>query len=726
MASFKQAGRLIQFSSSAGTDALLAETIDGVEGVSRLYSFNVELLAVQGTAIDPASLVGSKGTLALSLLDTQGSRYFNGLIASFEQNPGTGNFDKYTARLVPSLWQLTLATNCRVFQNKTVMEIIKEVISPYALSVGDVTTFAYQAMDYCTQFNETDFSFISRLAEQFGIFYWFEHSANDNKVIFGDSLGAYGMCPVVSEFAYVPKELDRETMYRSTVSDFRTTATMVTGKHTSYNWDFRTFKVGMPSSQPSTQDYGHNAFERYSWPTSEAGHTKVTDKLVGTPDHGTPFVTAQRDASDVNAQVFHGTSSARSMIAGYVFTLKDHKTRADWNQSYYLTEIAHHATQYPSWEESDQVVEQEAYRNHFIGIQSGRQYRPERHTPKPKMYGPQNAIVVTPDGEDNYIDKYGRVNVRFVWDRTSSLHGTDNTWVRVAQPWAGPRTGAYFWPRLDDEVLIQFVDGDPDDPIIMGSVYNVNAMPKYALPDMSTRTGIFTRSLKGGGVANANELRFEDKAGSEQIFINAEKDLDLMVENDRRTHVKGKDSLIVDKDQLEHVDGNYNRSIKGDYVEAITGKQDVGITGAVTHKYAAAYSLDVGADSISHVTGKQSIKADSDMIHKIGGDFSQNITGAHAVKNASYASESQQTVYIKGGMTVVIEAGMQLSLKVGGNFVDISPDGVAISGTLVLINSGGAAGSGSPPSPPDPADTTTPTTPTDPDKADDGTKGGKM
>ena len=722
--SFKQAGRLIQFSSPAGADVLLANSIDGVEGVSRLYSFHVELLAVRGTVIDATAIVGNKACLSLALLGAQGNRYFNGLVASFEVNPGVDSFDSYTARLVPSLWQLTLATNCRVFQSKTVMDIIKEVISPYALSVGDVTTFAYQPLDYCTQYNETDFAFISRLAEQYGIFYWFEHSLNDNKVIFGDSLSAYGACPLLSEVPYVAKEHDRETMYRSVVSDFRLTAAMVTGQHTSYDWDFRTFQVGKPASQASTQDVGKNAFERYSWPGGDSGYTKLTDKQVLTPAHSPQFILAQTQASDVNAQMFHGTASARSLTAGYTFTLQEHVNTA-WNKGYYLTEIAHRAVQSPSYE-NEGFSDPDPYSNRFVAIKSDSLFRPEYRTPKPKMYGVQNAIVVAPSGEDIYIDKYGRVNVRFVWDRTANFHGTDNTWVRVAQPWAGPRTGTYFWPRINDEVLIQFVDGDPDDPILIGSVYNANAMPKYALPDMSTRTGIFTRSSKGGGVANANELRFEDKAGSEQIFINAEKDLDLMVENDRRTHVKGQDSLIVDKDQLEHVDGNYNRSIKGDYVESIGGKQDVAITGAVTHKYAAAYSLDVGSDSISHVTGKQSIKADSDMIHKIGGDFSQNITGQHQVKNASFASQSEQTVYIKGGMTVVIEAGLQLSLKAGGNFIDIGPTGVSISGTMVLINSGGAAASGTAPNPPDAADTTTPASPGDPDKADDGTKGGKM
>ena len=284
MSSFKQAGRLIQFNSSLGQDVLLANSMDGVEGISRLYSFHVELLAEQGTAIDNTQIVGTRASLAIALLDTAGTRYFNGLVASFEQNPGSDSHDSYTARLVPALWQLTLATNCRTFQGQTVMDIIKAVIADYSLSVGDVTTFAYQPLDYCTQYNETDFAFISRLAEQFGIFYWFEHSASDNKVIFGDSISAYGACPTISDIRYVAKDHDRETMYRSAVSDFRATATMVTGNHTAATFDYRPFAVGRPASKASGQDVGANAMERYSWPAGDSGYSKLQDKQGHDPE----------------------------------------------------------------------------------------------------------------------------------------------------------------------------------------------------------------------------------------------------------------------------------------------------------------------------------------------------------------------------------------------------------------------------------------------------------
>jgi type VI secretion system secreted protein VgrG len=276
-----------------------------------------------------------------------------------------------------------------------------------------------------------------------------------------------------------------------------------------------------------------------------------------------------------------------------------------------------------------------------------------------------------------------------MWDKVREPHTVDNTWVRVAQQWAGNGWGTYFWPRVNDEVIVEFLNGDPDNPVIVGSVYNGVNVPKYALPDNSTRSGIVTRSSKNGGAANANELRFEDKKGSEQIFLNAEKDMDLRTENDHRRFVGGKDSLLVKGDQTEEVDGKFQRMTKGDAVEQIQGNSDLYIKGNLTEKVDQNCTLKVGMSQSE----------------KVG---------------ENYSLDSGMAIYLKGGMSVTIEAGMELTLKAAGGFITIGPSGVAISGTMVMINSGGAAGSGSAGNVPDPK------TPDAPDLADDGTKGGKM
>jgi type VI secretion system secreted protein VgrG len=686
MANLKQADRLMQFSSPLGKDVLLIEALAGSEGISRLFEFDVQLLASIDTTIDPKAVIGAKIAVALGLNDASGTRWFNGIVAGFEQGAADMEFDAYQARVVPSLWQLTLSSNCRVFQNLTVMDIVKKVIGEYGLSLSDQTTASYEALDYCTQYNESDFHFISRILEQSGIFYWFEHSEYDNKVIFGDARTVYTDCPVSSSVNYEPTGSGEEGAYGSGVSQFTATASMVSGKHATRDFDYRNFAVHDVPEKTSTSQYGKNGYEVFHFPAGEAGYVKETGKALTSPNFGELHLAASATASDALTEIYRGSSNARSFSAGYTFSLAQHP-RSPWNRKYLLTEVIHSVQQVPSYK-TDAKQGGSGYSNRFAGISSDLVYKPLSTTQRPRIYGPQTAKVVTPDGEDLCIDKLGRVCVQFFWDRAREPHNVDNTWARVAQPWAGSGWGAYFWPRVDDEVVVQFLNGDPDCPVITGSVYNGVNVPKYPLPDMSTRCGVLTRSSKGGSAQNANELRFEDKAGSEQVFLNAERDMDHRTENDNRRYVGRQDSLIVKGAQYESVDGDRHTNIKGNTVEKVGGDVGLNITGNRNEKVGSSCSLQVGQN--------------------LGEKVGQN-----------YALDAGQEVYLKAGMTLVIESGMEVCLKGSGGFITIGPAGVVISGTMVMINSGGAAVSGSPASLQSPGD------PTAPDEADDGTKGGK-
>jgi type VI secretion system secreted protein VgrG len=686
MPSYKQTARLMKFTSSLGEDVLLIEALHGFEKISNLFDFQVDLLAVAGANVDPKQIVGTKVTVEVALLDVQGSRYINGLVASFEQMSGDKEFDVYRAQIVPSLWQLRLSTNCRVFQNQTVMEIVKKVIQPYGLSMADQTEGTFPPLDYCTQYSESDFAFISRLMEQHGIFYFFEHTDGDNKIIFANSRTPYADCPLAHKVKYYPATHQNEESYTSLLSDFSATATMVPGLHTYWDYDFRTYKAHQISSQSSSSPFGKNAFEIYTYPAGEDGYVKDTTKVLTTPDHGTGFLTAQAGAADASSEIFRGESTARSFCCGYTFEVTDHPRDA-WNRTFLLTEVSHHADQVPSYR--SQPAAGTGYVNRFIAITSDVLYRAPAITPRPHIYGPQTAKVVGPAGEEIYLDKYGRVCVQFFWDRDRKPNTPDSTWLRVGQPWAGNGWGTFFWPRVNDEVIVQFINGDPDDPIVIGSVYNGTNMPKYQLPENKTRTGIVTRSSNGGSASTSNELRFEDKKGNEQIYFHAEKDMDHTIENDLRTTIRGKESLIVTGSQLEKIGGNIDLTLGGDRLEKIGGSAELNIGANQTEKVGANLSIDVGANHN----------------HKVG---------------MGYGVDAGMTVYIKGGMNVVIESGLELTLKAAGGFINIGPAGVAISGTLVLINSGGAPGAGSP------VQTTSPQSPQAPDQADDGTKGTKM
>ncbi len=305
------------------------------------------------------------------------------------------------------------------------------------------------------------------------------------------------------------------------------------------------------------------------------------------------------------------------------------------------------------------------------------------------MQGPQTAVVVGPAGEEIYPDKYGRVKVQFHWDRLGKKDENSSCWVRVSQPWAGKNWGAINIPRINQEVIVEFLEGDPDRPIITGRVYNDDQMPPYTLPDHMTRTTFMSRSTKSGGSANYNELRFEDKKGNEQIFLNAEKDMDHRVENDSREFIGNDRHLIVKNDQKEKVQG-------GQHIQIVKDRNE-----------------KVGGDASLEVTGNQNDKVGQNMSLQVGQNLQEK-------SGQNYAHEAGMAIHLKAGMNVVIEAGLELTIKASGGFINIGPAGVAISGTLVLINSGGAAGSGSGSSP------TSPKAPKDPDQADDGSKGGKM
>jgi len=382
-----------------------------------------------------------------------------------------------------------------------------------------------------------------------------------------------------------------------------------------------------------------------------------------------------------------GSSVCRAFTSGYKFDLQDHY-RSDMNTAYLLTEVQHTASAGTSYTSSEGGGS-EQYANHFSCIPASVRFRPTRITPKPFVQGPQPALVVGKSGEEIWVDKYGRVKVQFYWDRQGKKDENSSCWIRVSQSWAGKNWGAMWIPRIGQEVIVDFLEGDPDRPLITGRVYNAEETVPYDLPDHQTVSTLKSRSSKGGASANYNEIRFEDKKDSEQIFINAEKDMDLRVENDAREYVKNDRHLIVHNNQHELVEADKHGHVKGKHFESIDGDM----------------SLKVGGDVKEQVGGGLSLQVGQSMNEKVG---------------QAWAIEAGQTIHIKAGMTLILEAGMQLSLKGPGGFVDIGPAGVTIQGTMVLINSGGAAGSAPDASPQDPE------APKDPDTADDGTKFTKL
>jgi type VI secretion system secreted protein VgrG len=656
---YSQKERLIALTTPLGEDALLLAAFSGQEAISRLFSFHLDLLSEQGP-IDFAGIIGKNVTITVTQSDyTQ--RYFNGIVSHLAQSGSDSRFTRYQMQVVPWTWLLTRYADCKIFHNKKVSDVLEQVftdrgVTDYKLMLNG----SYSPMEYCVQYRETDFNFISRLMEQNGIFYFFQHEMGKHTMVIADSRSAHEPCPGQETAGYnlVRGGVDEEDVIQSWTLEQE----LRSGKYTLTDYNFKTPSTNLTASEPSVVEVGGNGhFELFDFPGEYT-----------TRGDGTAFAKIRMQEEEAGHLVANGSSACRAFTSGYKFTLKDHY-QDTMNVSYVLTEVEHSASVADTYAMSSGGGG-ESYSNEFTCIPETVPFRPARLTPKPFVQGPQTAVVVGKcddsdgggSGEEIWVDKYGRVIVLFPWDRVNKY----SCWVRVSQDWAGQGWGAITIPRVGQEVLVSFLEGDPDRPIITGRVYNADQTVPYTLPDYQTRSTFMTRSSKGGGADNYNELRFEDKKGDEQIFLRGEKDFDTRMKNDIREWAGNNRSLIVTQDQMEKAGGDLHSQV----------------TGNVNQKVGQNLSLQVG----------------------------QNL---YEKSGMNFAHEAGQVIHLKAGMTVVLEAGVELTLKVGGNFIDIGPAGVTIVGTMVMINSGGAAGSGC---------GSSPTSPKDPDEADDGSKGGKM
>jgi type VI secretion system secreted protein VgrG len=658
---YSQQERLIALTTPLGEDVLLLAGFSVHEAISRLFSFQLDLLSEQGP-IDFTGIIGKQVTIRVTHADKT-ERYFNGIVSHFAQSGADSRFTRYQMQVVPWTWLLTRYADCKIFHNKTVQEILEQVFKDRGLHDYTIRlNGSYSPIEYCVQYRETDFNFISRLMEQNGIFYFFQHQKDSHTMVIADSPSAHEPCPGQETAGYnlVRGGIDEEDVIQS----WSLEQELRSGKYTLTDYNFKTPSANLVATEPSVIDVGGNSgFELYDYPGEYA-----------TRGDGTAFAKIRMQEEEASHLLANGSSTCRAFTSGYKFTLKDHY-QSTMNVSYVLTEVQHSASVADTYTMDSGSGAGESYSNDFTCIPETVPFRPARLTPKPFVQGPQTAVVVGKSdpsdnggsgGEEIWVDKYGRVTVLFPWDRVNKY----SCWARVSQEWAGQGWGAITIPRVGQEVLVSFLEGDPDRPIITGRVYNEDQKVPYKLPDYQTRSTFMTRSSKGGGADNYNELRFEDKKGDEQLFLRGEKDFDTRIKNDIREWAGNNRSLIVTQDQMEKAGGDLHSQV----------------TGNVNEKVGQNLSLQVG----------------------------QNL---YEKSGMNFAHEAGQVIHLKAGMTVVLEAGVELTLKVGGNFIDIGPAGVTIVGTMVMINSGGAAGSGC---------GSSPTSPKDPDQADDGSKGGKM
>ena len=614
---------------------------------------------------------------------------------------------------MPALWLLTRTADCRIFQDKDIPAILKDVFGKYGISDYKFSpTKSYPTREYCVQYRETAFNFVSRLMEQYGIFYFFQHDDGKHTLVLGDDVSAYVDCKEkeVSFRRNLPVNVDMITSWEHQF-EYRP------GKWTHTDYNFKTPKTDLKNDSTTIVDLpGNKSWEIFDYPGEYAEKPE-----------GEALVRVRMEEDELPHDVVNGGGLCRSFTPGGKFTMKEHVSPGETGKKYVLTSVTHFASgpEYTTGTASKEDI----YRNTFTCVPDSVLLRPARLTPKPVIQGSQTAVVVGPSGEEIYPDSYGRVKVQFFWDRAGKKDDKSSCWIRCTVPSAGRNWGFMSIPRIGQEVVVSYLEGDPDRPLITGQVYNADQMPAYTLPDEKTKSYLKSNSSKGG--EGHNEIRFEDKQGSEQVYLHAEKDMDCRVKNDSREQIDGNRHRIVGKDashggdQRELLYKDKHLKVKGNQIEQTEGnfKMMVGNGDA-----SDGGNLDIVVEKQeAHSVGQGGLhlKVAGDVNEKFGGTLSQNIgMNVQQKVGMAYAVQAGQTVYINGGMTVVIEGGMQLSLVVGGSYVSITPIGVNIFGPLVNINSGGAAGSGSPPQPTDPTEAQQ-ASPTKPDVADQSKSGKK-
>ncbi len=723
MGTYTQAGRPISITTPLGADALLLESFSGFEAISAPFRYKVELLSESASPIAFDGLLGKDVTINLELPDGT-TRPINGIVVALAEGTqvtstqGVATFIRYRAEIAPKFWLLTRKAQSRTFQQKTVPQILQEVLT--GLDVSDQTQGQYKPRDYCVQYRESDFDFASRLMEEEGIFYSFKHSTSGHQMVLSDSPQGYPSVPGATTAIF-------ETVLGGSREEDRVTGWLKTqelrsGKYTLWDACFELPGQNLQASQPITETVqagtvshklkvgGNDSFELYEYPGGYAqrfdgvapGGAAQASNLqdIFTDNARTVAIRMQQEA--LPGLVIEGQSNCRQFLAGCQFTLDRH---FDANGSYVLTRVEHKASLGGGYLQGSDQFE---YVNTFHCIPVALPFRPARTTPRPRIDGPQTAVVVGPSGQEIFTDKYSRVKVQFPWDRLGSNDANSSCWIRVASSWSGKQWGFIQIPRIGQEVVVAFEDGDPDRPLIIGSVYNAEMMPPYTLPDNATQSGTQSRSSAKGTADNFNQLLFEDKKDSELITFHAEKDFTRVVEND--------DSLTVGVEGSSSLkDGNQTISVYKDRTTTIqTGNESLTVKkgnrtveideGDDTHtvkKGNRVVEVDTGDDTHTVKTGKRTVLVNTgDDIHtvKTGKRTVEVDTGddTHTIKTGNRSvtiSMGNDTLTISmGNQSTKLDVGsstteaMQgITLKVGPNSIQITPSGIAIKGLQVQI-----------------------------------------
>lgn len=624
MATYVQGPSPILISTPLGADKFLLKKYQGEERISEPFRFTLELLS-EDNAIDFTQIVGKSVTLTISLASGD-KQYVSGIVGRFVQAGSDARFTTYYADLHPWVWLLTMNSDCRIFQNMTAPDIIKKVFSEAGFTdFTDSLTATYAPREFCVQYMETSFAFVSRLMEEEGIFYFFTHDSSGHKLVLADDTSAYPSCPGLTTAT-----MNKEAW---TAEDIVTSCTVeqqvVVGQYKADDYNFLTPATDLTATA-SGSDTSRSVYEYPGLYTAASdGESRTSLRL---------------SALELPGKRIRGTSYCWAFRPGYKFTLAGHG-RSDANVEYVLTWVSHSAD------------ENTLYTNSFEAVTSSTVFRPSRVTPRPLIHGLQTATVVGKSGEEIWTDQYGRIVVQFHWDQAGQNDEKSSCWIRVAQGWAGKQWGSLFVPRVGQEVIVSFLEGNPDRPLVTGCVYNATQTVPYPLPDEQTKSTVKTNSSKGGG--GFNELRFEDKAGSEEIFIQAQKDMNVTVLNDQSVTVTNNRTIKVSK-------GNEIHQVQGTRSLTVTGNMTHTDQADFTHNVSGNYLLKVSGNLTIDISGSISIKAGTSLTNEAGTSLTNKAgTSLENKAGTSMNNEAQVTLTNKAGASQTVDGGGMLTVKGG-------------------------------------------------------------
>jgi type VI secretion system secreted protein VgrG len=783
VAAYQQQNRKIRVTTPLGENTLLLKAFSGTEEVSRPFRYQLEMIAENKTKVPFDAMLGEKVTLHLMLPDESTEHHLNGVCARFAQAGRDEVFTLYHAELVPEFQLLARKAQSRIFQRMNVPDILKEVMKGVTVDWKIQGTF--EKRDYCVQYRETDFNFASRLMEEEGIFYFFRHSDGQHTMVVANDAGAFPDLPGESEILY--EELAGGTRDENRIWAWERAQEARSAKFLLWDHSFELPHKHLEAEEPlfdtvtagrdthKLKVKGSDGWEVYDWPGEYAQRFDGVNRSGGEqPDElqkifkdNERSVGIRADEEATLAVVVRGASNVKHLLAGHKLKLKRHFSG---DGPYVLASVTHRASFGADYRSGKDPLL--TYQNVFTCFPSGLPFRPKRLTAKPVVQGSQTAVVVGPKGEEIFTDKYGRIKVQFHWDRQGKNDEDSSCWVRVAQMSAGRRWGTSFWPRIGQEVLVDFLEGDPDQPIVVGVVYNADQMPPYLGqgPDPKHKndnklSGFKSNTTKGG--QGFNEWRFDDTKDKQQIFVHAEKDVDVRVKNDRRENVLHDRHLTVGQEKDGKKEGDFKelvvrdhhtkvrrheeRQVGGNLKVLVGGDEGDGKVDLIvkderkrlvekdehlTVKASRMVSvggdenLAVGGASKEKVGGKKSVKVGGDLAIEVAGKTGLLSMGEVAIQTGGGAAyRSAEGTVIEAGGTIVLTA-QAISLVAPGGFVRVSSSGVQIEGAMVKINCGAspdmaillnpvAADSASSPKEPEEAK------PAVPDTADDAKTGQK-